>query len=185
MRRITGPDGKPITVRVRLVHSAAGPDDDENRSDGFQSWMSRQAERTFYSALTGSDVVFYNGHSRDGGGPDFAPPKLRWGHPDYEWYTATRPGERRLLEALKGSVGARMLGLFSCASTGHFVTEVRHASPQLATLTSGRLLYYADAMRNMLGALSALIGQWCPPDLDAALRTKGVGGSTSLIGFLR
>lgn len=158
-------------VELRLAHSAAGPDDDENRKDAFQKWMSQNAEKTFFTGLRDSDVVFYNGHSRDGGGPDFRPPQLTADkHVDYPWYARERPQMKRLFDNLEAAqTQVRLLGLFSCSSSNHFLEELSNLRPELGLITSHRLLYYSDALRNLLGALSAVLQKQCAPALDEAL----------------
>ncbi len=171
--------------KLTVVNSAAGPDDDENRRDGFQRWMSRRAAASFLDGIEKADVVFYNGHSRDGGGPDFAPPKLTLDkHVDYDWYAKNRPGVEQLMERLSAhGKGVDLLGLFSCASRGHFLEEIRKARPKLATITSPRLLYYTDALRNLLAGLSAVMGQACESDFNAALRARAEVGNSLLKGL--
>ena len=186
LKDITGPDGKPRRVKLRLMHSSAGPDDEENRRDPYQKWLSRQAQNAFFGGIRDVDVVFYNGHSRDGGGPDFTPPRLRADkHVNYWWYANTKPGLTTLLNVLEASeTRARLLGLYSCVSTGLFSETLRQADEKLALVTSRRLLYYADALKSLLGTLSAVLGQWCESDFDAALQAESKG-SSSLINFFR
>jgi hypothetical protein len=186
-RIVPGPDGLPRTLTVRVVQSSVGPDDRENRQDGFQDWQTRQATSAFYDALTGgADAVFYNGHSRDGGGPDFAPPRLvgEEGDVDYEWYAAHHPGLDRLLSELgASSQPPRLLGLFSCVSSGHFAKSILALEKNTALITQRRLLYYADALRSLLGAVSALAGKWCSADFDSAIGAESAGGHALIQGF--
>lgn len=186
-KAITGPDGRTRNVVVRVTHSSAGPDDRENRVDGFQRWRTDHATKVFYEGIEKADVVFYNGHSRDGGGPDFAPPRLTANdHVDYSWYTRHRPGFEKLREALV-TEGAKiqLLGLFSCASREHFTNEIWQAKPEMATITSARLIYYSDALQAQLGALSALLGRECETGFGHALRAHAEAGNSRLYGFFR
>lgn len=183
---LLGPDGKPRTVRVWLSHSSAGPDDDENRNDAFQKWRSEYVERLFLDGIELADAVFYSGHSRDGGGPDFAPPKLAPdNHVYYDWYAKHKPGMPPLMTALKHTNALQLLGMFSCGSTGHFLNEVRSARPALGLITSPKMIYYTDAMRNLLSGLSALLGQECETDFNASLRARAKVGDSHLNGFFR
>ncbi|MBY0370254.1 hypothetical protein K2X33_06175 [bacterium] len=158
-------------VSLRLTHSSAGPDDDENRHDSYQAWLSKHAERTFFEGLREADIVFYNGHSRDGGGPDFRPPQLTADkHVDYAWYIRERPQMKRLFDALESSgnhVG--LFGLFSCSSSTHFLEELSNLKPDLALITSNRLLYYSDALSTLLGAVSATLQKQCAEGWGKAL----------------
>lgn len=186
-KTVPGPDGKPRQVVVRVTQSSAGPDDRENRTDSFQKWRSDNAAKIFFEGIEKADVVFYNGHSRDGGGPDFAPPHLTANeHVDYTWYTTHRPGFEKLRETLvKDEAKIQLLGLFSCASRAHFTNEIWQAKPEMATITSARLIYYSDALQAQLGALSALLGRECETGFGRALRAHPEAGNSSLNGFFR
>jgi hypothetical protein len=136
------------------------------------------------NGLQQADAVFYNGHSRDGGGPDFAPPRLTEnGHVDYTWYEKNQPGIRPVMKRLDNDAKVKLLGLFSCSSTKHFDDKLRAAKPGLALISSPKLLYYADANKNMFAALSALLRQECEADFHKALRSQAEVGNTHLTGF--
>ncbi|MGE0616097.1 MAG: hypothetical protein AB7P04_10690 [Bacteriovoracia bacterium] len=175
LKDIPGETGD-TTVRLRVVASSAGPDDDANREDPFQSWLSRRAEQVFLSGLQFADVVFYLGHSRSGGGPDFTPPRLDSAqHADYAWYKAQAPGLKRMLESLaRADIPPRWIGLFSCVSERHFLEASTKALPrsvrgEVGFITSDRLLYYWDSLQNALAALSAVLGKRCEPALSGAV----------------
>jgi len=180
-------DGRRLKARVRVVHASAGPDDRENRNrDFFQAWQTQRARMAFLDGIREADAVFYVGHSRDGGGPDFAPPRLgRENHVDYAWYRKRRPGEKAMLAALtaprEGSL--HLLGLLSCASSGFFTREIRAVAPRTGLLTSDRLLYYSDSLRNLLGALSALLGGACGRDFKTAVQARDPLRGAILNGF--
>jgi hypothetical protein len=149
--------GKPRRIRLRLVASAAGADDEENRRDPFQAWKTRRAARLFHEGLRSADAVFYDGHSRDGGGPDFAPPRLRSDrHVDYGWYISKRPGMKALERALaNASRPARVVGLYSCDSNRLTVNQV--AAKKVRWITSNKLYYFADAMNDIRDTISGLL----------------------------
>ncbi len=183
---VAGPDGKSRKIRVRLTYSSAGPDDDENRKDAFQKRITQDAEFTFYEGIRSARAAFYIGHSRDGGGPDFAPPLLTQDkHVDYDWYSKNKPGMKKLIEVLSQTKGTPLVGLFSCASTGHFLKAVQNANRKVATISSPKLIYYSDAMKNLLRAVSALLGQECEADFNTALRARAEVGDSHLNNFFR
>lgn len=185
-KKIQGPDGYLRTIRVRVTSSSAGPDDDENRRDTYQRWLSRYAQREFEAGVSKKKVVLYNGHSRAGGGPDFKPPQLtREGmETDLYWYKTKQPGIKALMEALpEGDGEIQLLGLYSCVSTKHFSDAIWKKSPKLALISSRELLYYADALRNLSGTLSAVVGMWCESDFGSAISAEPAGGKTSLARF--
>ena len=172
-RSVRGPDGKNREVKLRVVQSAAGADDEENRRDPFQKWKSTQAKRAFDTALRDEDVVFYNGHSRAGGGPDFSPPELSAGKTvHFPYYQKKKAGLELILGSLKGREDGelRILGLFSCASTGHFLRTIKAAEPDLSALVEPKLLYFSDALENSLKALSSILNQNCDDRFQRTLR---------------
>lgn len=170
-------------VELRVTHSSVGPDDEVNRKDPLQAVQSALSEANFLDGVKGADVVFYNGHSRDGGGPDFAPPRLTPAHSvDYTWYMTNRPGEKKLLATLAGKKDPLVLGLFSCRSGDHFLAEIEKQA-RVATISSQRLYFYSDALRSTLEALNALLGRWCEEDFHDALNPKDGFGRARLKSF--
>lgn len=190
-REIDGFDGRKVEVQLSIVHSSVASDDAANRADPFQTWQGTHAREIFFNGLAKADVVFYNGHSRFGGGPDFAPPRLtRGGEVDSTFYRAKRPGFSKALEKLrlpakkKKSAGGslKILGLFSCASSQHFANEIG-SNAAVGLISSRGLIYYADALDNSLAALSALLEMRCQSDFKSAIRNDVPARSSQLTGF--
>jgi hypothetical protein len=157
-RTLGGEGSGSRLLRIRITASSAGPDDEQNRRNPFQLWLSRSARRNFLDGFRAADAVFYNGHSRDGGGPDFGPPSLTSsGHVHYHRYKTERPGLNQMLQRLKelGPTGTRasVLGLFSCLSDQYFTRRVRQIVPKISIISSSRLLYYEDALNDSFQAL--------------------------------
>jgi hypothetical protein len=167
---LLGPDGKKKTIELRLLASSAGPDDAVNRRDPFQTWKSKEAEHAFYEGLGKADLVFYNGHSRTGGGPDFAPPRLSADqHVDYGWYQKNRPGFQKMVAALHGArPGGRLLGLFSCVSDRHFSRGILEANAGTALLATETLLYFSDSLDASVEALEDVLKMKCRQDFHPA-----------------
>ncbi|RYZ65943.1 MAG: hypothetical protein EOP05_19870 [Proteobacteria bacterium] len=166
-------EGRPKTVRLMVVNSSVGSDDEENLSDPFQEWKSKHAQKTFLSGLREADVVFYNGHSRFGGGPDFGSPQLaKDGTIDASIYKSKKRGLTKLLNALEESqrpkspryAGLKVLGLYSCTSSQHFNNRIRSSS-DAALISSNVLMYYSDALDQSLSAMSTLLREQCPKSL--------------------
>ena len=188
IKEIQGPEMAMRRIHLRVIHSSVGPDDEINRQNPFQKWQSKHAELKFAEGLKTADAVFYYGHSRDGGGPDFEPPKLRAdGHPHYWWYEHQKPGLKELVRNLKLDENRpKILGLFSCVSTDLFEAEISKAQPKLALITSSELLYYIHALKSMLGALSSLLGMSCQSEFENAIQTGATREiSTKLKGFFQ
>lgn len=158
-------------VEIILTDSSMGPDDDLNQKNARQIKKSIRATEFFLSAPKHFDVIFYSGHSRDGGGPDFFPPRQRRDKSvDYAFYRRNRPGMKALLEALgRDKPRAQVLGLFSCASSKHFDDEIRKRAPSLSTITTPNLLFYSDAQDQMARTLETILSEKCP---DSGLRSR-------------
>ncbi len=184
-RTVKGPDGKEREVELRLIDSSAGPDDEENRKDPFQKVRSSSARQQFLEGMGEADIVFYNGHSRNGGGPDFDPPRLKPNlYVDFPHYLKERPGKKELIEALrKSATGPVILGLFSCVSEKHFSDEIKKAKPAMGLISQSSLLYSADSVKGMLGALSALLTMQCEKEIDSAMNAESISGTSKLENF--
>jgi len=175
-KEIAGPDGRPRKVGLRVLQSSVGPDDEENRNDPFQKWNSERVRKSFLEGLATADVVFYNGHSRNGGGPDFQPPMIAGnGNVRYKRYQIEKPGIKELLSVLEANHQAtiKLLGFFSCASTRWFEKPILDLKKGIGLITNTQLVYFSDALENMTAALSALLTMKCQPDFDRILK----GGS--------
>lgn len=180
-------DKKERYIQIQVLASSIGPDDQWNRESRIQKWNSDRTRRLFRRAITKSDIVFYNGHSRTGGGPDFSPPLLqKEGGVLYSHYQNERPGMKDLLEDLERAKGARqprLLGLFSCASHTLFRDELRKAKPKLGVISSEALLYQKDAMDNMVAALTAVLKGECEPRFNRRLRAEDPTMGSKIVGF--
>ncbi len=187
---IKGPEGEPIQVRVVVSNSSVSSDDEKNQVDKYQKWKSKETERLFLEGLVKADVVFYNGHSRNGGGPDFFPPLLTAdGHVDYTYYERETPGLVKILKAFIDnnanikSEKIQLLGLFSCASTKHFAEQIIEERPKLGLITSRQLIYYEYAIYNSLAALDSLLQMKCEKDFRSAIRSSSYQKGSQITGF--
>lgn len=146
-------------VIVRIVASSLGPDDEENRKNPYQKIYSQNTKQEFDRGLFNYDEVFYVGHSRDGGGPDFGPPQLtKKNHVHYDWYIKEKPGLRDLQKSLKvPHLKARTLGLISCASEKQFKSALNTINPSINLVTTKHLVYYQDALQQVLQELDQSI----------------------------
>lgn len=178
-RTIQGPDGKIREIFLRVIHSSVGPDDDENRFNPLQKWRTRYANLAFLQGLTGGDVVIYNGHSRSGGGPDFEPPRLlKDNEVDYSWYREHQPGFNPIIATLEGAPSSlRLLGLYSCASSKHFLERVRKVKPDLGLITSSKLIYFSDALESSLESISSLLSMKCEGSFRGSLKKRNTRAS--------
>jgi hypothetical protein len=59
--------GSKKILELHLVASSFEDNDDRNRKNPFQKWLSEHAQMEFQNSLLQHQSVLYNGHSRDGG----------------------------------------------------------------------------------------------------------------------
>ncbi len=128
--------------------------------------LSRAVKASFYRELVESDVVFYGGHSRLGGGLDF---EARSGVGillDGIFRFRMRP----VLAALRQRpTRLRMLGMFSCYSDPYFRRDFQAANPSLALILTTADILAEPAEQASLGALDALLAEKCGPGFERAL----------------
>jgi hypothetical protein len=171
------------------MDSSASSDDLDNRTNPFQLWKSERVQKSFLTALKEADIVFYDGHSRRSGGPDFQPPRISEnGHVRYGWYDQNQPGMKLILSELNERVASplRLMGFFSCASS-RWLEDLEDLELPLGKkvgfITSSRLIYFSDAMESMLGALSGVLGMQCQPDFNKLMSSQENQAGTVIEGF--
>lgn len=134
------PEGKKIVVKIYT--SALSDRDDLNRKNPKQAEHTKWMNEKFKTTLGSSEAVFYMGHSRDGGGPDFGPPVLDAnGHTNYAWYRKHKPGLKMIQENMKKGT-PELYGSFSCDSLKHFAAPIRKVNPDVIYFGTTRLAYY-------------------------------------------
>lgn len=190
-KTIKGPTGRDVRVELFVANSSVGSDDAANRDNPFQKWQSAYAQKAYLGGLANADVVFYNGHSRFGGGPDFEPPHLaESGELDELFYLTKKPGLTKTVKTLDSRAAAsakspnplKVLGLFSCASDQHFTSSLG-GGQGTGIISSRALVYYADALENSLAALSSLLEMRCQADFASAIRSESPVHGSRLQGF--
>lgn len=167
--------GQRYTARIEMHFASVT----EYYSKNIGSYKTQQVERTqfmdafFANSLQTADAVFYFGHSRNGGGPDFAPPRLNSANKvDYRgYYEVYRPGLKKLLTALSDpNHQTKIFGLMSCDSRDHFLQKIRNVAPQTGVITSTAVLNVDQVYTAMLGAADALLRGQCQKSFYQELR---------------
>jgi hypothetical protein len=179
---LIGPDGQKRFryVRVRIYRSSASSSDRGNNSPARrreQEEISESAREFFADSLKHSDMVLYIGHARDGGGPDFAPPKLRKKPPttDLDWYRKYHPGTNLMYGALREtSTPPKMIGIFACYAKDHFFQGLRKVAPNTGLVLSGNNEFFSS-VGQAVAMLDSVLGRRCEEELNAALEIpKGI-----------
>lgn len=172
-RQIQGPDNQDITVDLYTINSSFDISnyDNQTKYKTEQATKSETAQRLFAWALQTADVVFYEGHSRNGGGPDFLPPRAAVnGKVNYPWYEKNQPGLKFLLEKLEqASRPPMILGLFSCASQKHFYKKLAPYTKNTNTILSTRVVEAHYTKEALLLSLESLLNFECSQYLHKRL----------------
>ena len=175
-------NGQKIVVRITMTHASASESFARNKGElaGRQKLMSLQSEENYFEGLKTADIVFYNGHSRNGGGPDFNPPILN-SHmkTDYDnYYEIRRPGIKRVLASLTSNPNPGfVLGLFSCYSRKHFLDNFMNTNSKQRLILSADTIDYMDTMNASAGYLEGMLHGLCGSQLsDVAERNEKLRG---------
>ena len=150
------------TVEVRLFTSSLASDARRGMSlvSAYleQDRLSRLVKDRFYRELVESDVVFYMGHSRLGGGMGF----------DRQIGVTTavnavfRLPMLPVLEALRRRpTRLKILGMFSCDSNRYFRQPFQEANPALSLILTTGDVNYGPAEQTSLGALESVLSRKC------------------------
>lgn len=138
-----------------------------------QRRRSQTAQEIFQSALRNADAVFYFGHSRDGGGPDFDPPVFVSGTNKVNYngyYKEERPGMKKMLAALSSGRQPSILGLMSCDSKDHFLPRVRQVAPDMGVILSKDVLKVDGVYTALIGGVDAVLRGQCQRGFINSLR---------------
>ncbi len=177
-KQISTPQGRPVVVNVVIVNGAYTPNDSRNRSTlaAKQEAQSSLAESVFFSEGRKAHILLYSGHSRNGGGPDFRPPRMVGRHVDYPWYESNRPGVRALVNNLKlRSEPLDMFGMFSCYSRGHFSGLMNAVSPKTGLIFGyGEAWFNADSL--IAGTINGILRRSCKDEFDTIFNDVELDG---------
>ncbi len=164
--------GQKILVRMTLTQASASQNYVQNTTSlaETQKQFTLQSEANYFGGIARGDVVFYNGHSRHGGGPDFSPVVLNSkGTADYDnYYKPKRIGIRRVLqEVKKRSDKDYILGIFACYSAAYYEEALFTARPGIKTIFSVYTINYTNSLTSSLGYIEGFMHGLCEEDLSA------------------
>jgi hypothetical protein len=167
--------GQNISVRVEIEFSSATESLSSNlgRYGYEQSQRTASTESFFLRGLQSADAVFYFGHARNGGGPDFAPPIFVPGKNkvDYNgYYLVNRPGLKKMLGALSSQKKAPVIGILACNSREHFLRRLLAAAPDSGIITTLDVTTVDEPFTAILGASDALMRGKCQKSFYQSLR---------------
>ena len=146
----------------------------------FTSSLSRSIKGRFYRELVESDVVFYMGHSRLGGGMEFSPQS----GVTTLFNAVFRFPMLPVLKALRQRpTKLKVLGMFSCDSNKYFRHTLHDANPSLSLILTTADIYARPAEQASLGALDAILSKKCTRAFQESMMSanKPNPGMTHLI----
>lgn len=171
-KSVTNSNGSRTVINISLISSSISQDDNWNRGTGApqQNKASSTAREDFKTALLSSDIVFYIGHARAGGGPDFNPPRLKENQQvDLNSYKTEKAGITLLLKNLKDSRNLQLLGLFSCNSAKLFSERLTGTRKDISYLLAGDIATPSAMNSSMWASLDAITGPTCSAEMKDKL----------------
>ena len=179
--------GNGVTARITLTQASASESfvNNKNLLADRQSFLTQQSEENYFGGIGKADVVIYNGHSRNGGGPDFNPPVLNSIlHVNYDgYYRVKKPGISRVLNAIKSNSNKDdILAFFSCFSRKHFYDDILKANPKQRLILSADAIDYFDSLKASMGYLEGLLHSTCGQNL-ADLAKQGDKIKNAFLGY--
>lgn len=180
--------GRRVRARVLMSFASISEIFDNNLGNSSQTERTKYMDSFWAQSLQKADASFYFGHSRNGGGPDFAPPILIPGQNkvDYKgYYQVYRPGFKKMLAALGAGNGqTRIIGLMSCDSRDHFLGRLRSAAPQSGVITSTNVVTVERVYTAMIGAIDSLLRGQCQKSFYKEIRmTSGNAENITMDGM--
>lgn len=167
--------GRQYLARVDMVFSSVTEYLNYNNGKyaNEQRARSQSAKNFFNGALQSADAVFYFGHSRNGGGPDFDPPIFVSGTNKVNYngyYKVHQPGLKNLLSALSGGRKPAILGLMSCSSRNHFLGPIASVAPGTGVISSMDVLEVQGVYTALIGGVDAVLRGQCQKTFYKSLR---------------
>ncbi|MFM6927339.1 MAG: hypothetical protein ACKOX6_02700 [Bdellovibrio sp.] len=166
--------GRQVRARILMSFSSESESFDNNLASPSQVTRTKYMESFWAQSLQRADASFYFAHSRNGGGPDFAPPVLIPGQNKVNYngyYKVYQPGFKKMLAALNSGNGqARIIGLMSCDSRDHFLRRLRTTAPHSGIITSTNVVTVERVYTAMIGAIDALLRGQCQKSFFKELR---------------
>lgn len=178
---ITTPSGLSKPVRITLTNSAISSDASQ-ANPMLALYRTKDAERVFFDGLCNADAVFYAGHGRGGGGPDFAYPRFVDNDPakdvDFKSYIKDPSnGVRRMQAALANcETPAKIISLFGCPKP-IFAKTLEKYAPTTIYQMPAQSTWIQDWPYQLFGTINGLLGQFCEPELSKAINSPKIDPS--------
>jgi hypothetical protein len=167
--------GAQVLAQMTLTHASASESYEQNKGAlvDLQKKLALQSEENYFENIGKSDVVIYNGHSRNGGGPDFNPPLLdKTLHVNYDgYYKVKKIGITRVLNQIKKNPNKdSVLGIFACYSQKHYYSSLMKANSKQRLVLSTDTIDYFDSLHASIGLLEGLLRGQCGDNLNSMIQ---------------
>lgn len=169
-------------IEIKLIRGAYTGNDSKNVSKELIETQNAYCEATtikfFTEVASGTDVIIYSGHSRNGGGPDFCPPNRKSDHHvNYPWYEKNRPGMQTMLGSMQIAKNAgkpnKVIAMLSCSSHKHFYKDLMKVNSTAGYLLTKRLATFAEVTRDAYATLDSLLSQRCEDGFRMSFDERG------------
>lgn len=174
-KSIIDPMGRKRNVTLHANYSSVSTSNKLNTTvmKEQQKNQTEAVNKLFFEGAKTADAIFYAGHARSGGGPDFSPAvRNKNGTNNYKGhYQVKRPGIRKLVEALKTRTdgGPALISLGACDSLKHFQKDLKKSAPSSGYILTTESSYVTDIYGATIGALDSLLGQRCQSDFNRSV----------------
>lgn len=160
-------DGQEVLIEL---YSSSLSNNTQRAQHPSQPQWSHHVHNKFITELTQKDFVFYLGHSRKGGGPDFFYPKYTHsGRIDYSFYQRRQRGHNALFEGLKRAQQLKLLAIISCDSKDHFSVRIKQEQPELKIVSVKRPVPPSIAEKTLLTVLNSTLSPYSDQFLRESL----------------
>jgi hypothetical protein len=183
----TGDDHYLVSLRITRASLSSNDLNNTTVNKDKQMQACLAARDKFMGEVSrGTDIAFYVGHSRDGGGPDFCPAvRLPNDHVNYDYYQKHKEGIKDLTLAMSAAVKAgrpnHVIGSFSCSSQQHFEKRLRAANPKAGFFLTSRLVSFSQVAAEAYTSLDSVLHQRCADGFNDVFEFRQYG--TNLVNM--
>ena len=158
--------GKPVTLRIYSTSVSTVHSVNMGAKEELQDQRSERVRANFHRDLTRSDIVFYTGHARFGGGFGFNPQSPL----QAVWENLSRLNLADMVDALSVRPSLlKVFGVFGCKTDELYRESILRANPRTDLILTRTDIDSSEAEQLALGALNAILGQKCQPDVRASM----------------
>lgn len=175
-------DGKTIVIHIHAtsVTNSVSRNSDPHSGYWEQDQKSRAVRQQFYKDLQHTDIVFFSGHSRGGGGLGFNVHTPAQGLFDYIFKMPVQ----RMTQALAAQPSQlKLFVVMSCKSQEYYSSAIESANPNTSLMVTNDDVFADEAEQITLGILNSILAKKCSRDFKASMR--GVNDRRNVMNYIR